>query len=155
MWGYQFFISTSITSPLANPSGNMHNTLEKWSVCGSLIKFLQKCCRHQTSLVTLNNDNLQSLILCVFSRMKIKQQMNQKKQRPIIKQSLHQSNKVSNKLFMSFQRLSGHSIYILYRIVNKTVVLPSALPGALIFYLSKKWRSLNCHWPQANDLLQV
>jgi len=78
--------------------------------------------------------------------VKIKKQMSHRKQRPIRKQNLYQRNKVSNKLFMSIQRLSAQNTCTLYRAVNKITVLPNALPGAdVVYYLWKKFRIPNSH----------
>lgn len=159
MWRPQFFISASksFCEPLWKVlSKNTHRTPRNKAQCVStwLIKFLGECCRHQTTLIIVNNEHLQFLILFIFLRVKIKKQMNHRKQRPMRKQNPYQSNKVSNKLFMSIQRLSAQNICTLHRAVNK-IVLPNALPGAdLVFYLWKKLRTPNSHWPQTNDLLQ-
>lgn len=160
MWRHQFLISASksFCEPIWKVlSKNTHTTSSKKVQCVStwLIKFLGECCRHLTILIILNSKHLQFLIPFISLRVTVKNQMNHRKQKPIRKKNPYQSNKVSNKLFMSIQILSGQHICTLYRAANKIVLHINTLPGAdLGVYLWKKLRTLSSHWPQTNDLLQ-
>lgn len=94
MWRHQFFISASqsFSEPIWKVlSKNTHTTPRNEAQCVStwLIKFLGECCRHQTILIILNDKHQQFVNLFIFLRVKIKSQMNHRKQNP------YQRNKVS------------------------------------------------------------